>query len=218
MRSSTHTAELSLSCQCCTTLDQFQFPQSINVRIARPLAPRPISDRARGRHMRKVPVHSRYPASRNNYAVRLQARCAHTVMVLCTHNASLRPITGMRTGMATSLSCRVSAISAFCRPTIQTPSITNRLVAIVHTKPVISILVPKLVAVATSPMCKISAISAFCRLTTQTLSITNCLVAIVFTKPVIAILVSKLVAMATTLRHSISAVSLSDSLTPKTHP
>jgi len=80
-----------------TTLDQFQFPQSINVRIARPLAPRPISDRAR-RHVRKVPVHSRYPASHNNYAVRLQARCKHTVMVLCTHNASLRPITGMRTG------------------------------------------------------------------------------------------------------------------------
>ena len=38
--------------------------------------------------------------------------------------------------MATSLSCRISAISAFCRPTTHTPSITNRLVAIVHTKPV----------------------------------------------------------------------------------
>ena len=38
--------------------------------------------------------------------------------------------------MATSLRCRVSAISAFCRPTTQTPSITNCLVAIVRTKPV----------------------------------------------------------------------------------
>ena len=32
----------------------------------------------------------------------------------------------------------------------RTPSITNRLVAVVHTKPVIAILVPKLVAMATS--------------------------------------------------------------------
>jgi len=35
-------------------------------------------------------------------------------------------------------SCWVSAISAFCRPTTQTPSVTNRLVAIVHTKLVIA--------------------------------------------------------------------------------
>jgi len=34
--------------------------------------------------------------------------------------------------MAMSRSCRVSAVSAFCRPTTHTPSITNRLVAIVH--------------------------------------------------------------------------------------
>jgi len=52
--------------------------------------------------------------------------------------------------MATSLSFRVLAISAFCRPTTQTPCITNRLVAIVHAKPVIGILVPKLGAIATS--------------------------------------------------------------------
>jgi len=45
---------------------------------------------------------------------------------------------------------RQSAISAFCRPTTQTSSITNRLVAIGHTKPVIATLVPKLVAMATS--------------------------------------------------------------------
>ena len=51
--------------------------------------------------------------------------------------------------MATSLSCRVSAISAFCWPTTQTPSITNSVVAIIHTKLVIAILVPKLVAMAT---------------------------------------------------------------------
>jgi len=51
--------------------------------------------------------------------------------------------------MATSPMCKVSAICAFCRPTTQTPSITNCLVAIVHTKPVIAILVPKLVAMAT---------------------------------------------------------------------
>jgi len=50
--------------------------------------------------------------------------------------------------MATSLQCRVSAVSAFCRPTTQTPSITNCLVAVVHTKPVIAVLVPKLVAMA----------------------------------------------------------------------
>jgi len=52
--------------------------------------------------------------------------------------------------MATSPMCKVSAKSAFCQPTTQTPSITNFLVAIVLTKPVIAILVPKLVAMATS--------------------------------------------------------------------
>jgi len=36
------------------------------------------------------------------------------------------------------------AISAFSRLTTQTPSISNCLVAIVHTKPIIAILVPKM--------------------------------------------------------------------------
>ena len=40
--------------------------------------------------------------------------------------------------VATSLSCRVSGISAFCWLITQAPSITNSLVAIVHTKPVIA--------------------------------------------------------------------------------
>ena len=52
--------------------------------------------------------------------------------------------------MATSLSCRVSAISAFCQLTIETPSIINRLVDIVHTKPATAIFVRKLVAMAMS--------------------------------------------------------------------
>jgi len=52
--------------------------------------------------------------------------------------------------MATLVSCSVSAISAFCWPTTQTPSITDSLVAIVHTKPVRAILVPKLVPMATT--------------------------------------------------------------------
>jgi len=47
-----------------------------------------------------------------------------------------------------SRSCRVLAISAFRWPTTQIPSITNCLVTIIHTKPVIAILVPKLVAMA----------------------------------------------------------------------
>jgi len=46
-----------------------------------------------------------------------------------------------------SLSCR---LSAFFRPTTQTASIDNRLVAIVHTKPVIANCIPKLAAMATS--------------------------------------------------------------------
>jgi len=104
--------------------------------------------------------------------------------------------------MTTSLSCRVSATSAFCWPTTQTPSITNSLVTIIHKKPVIAILVPKLAAMAMSLRCKVSAISRFCRPTTQTPSITNCLVTIIHTKPVIAILVPKLVAMATSLSTS----------------
>jgi len=70
--------------------------------------------------------------------------------------------------MATSLSFRVSTISAFCRPTTQTPSITNRLVAIVHRKPVIAILVPKLVTMATSLRSLISAMSSSDRLIPKT--------------------------------------------------
>ena len=55
--------------------------------------------------------------------------------------------------MTTSLSCSLQVIGNICifsRPTTQTPSITNRLVAIAHTKPVIANCVPKLVAMATS--------------------------------------------------------------------
>jgi len=65
--------------------------------------------------------------------------------------------------MAASLSCRVSAISAFCQLTTQAPmnsSISNRLVAIFHTKLIIAILVPKLVAMATSLGPLISAMSS----------------------------------------------------------
>jgi len=50
--------------------------------------------------------------------------------------------------MAMLLRYEISAISAFCRPTTQTPSITNSLVAVVHTNPVIAILVPKLIDMA----------------------------------------------------------------------
>jgi len=62
--------------------------------------------------------------------------------------------------MATSLSCRVSATSAFCWPTTQTPSIINCLVAIIHTKPVTAILVPKLVGMAMTLRRSISAMSS----------------------------------------------------------
>jgi len=46
--------------------------------------------------------------------------------------------------MTTSLRCKVLAISAFCRPTTQIPSVTNCLVAIVPTKPVNSNFSPKI--------------------------------------------------------------------------
>jgi len=62
--------------------------------------------------------------------------------------------------IATSLSCRVLAISAFCWSTTQTPSITNSLVAIDHAKPVTAILVPKLVAMATTLRHSISSMSS----------------------------------------------------------
>jgi len=76
--------------------------------------------------------------------------------------ANVHPIYGKTKTVATamSLSCTVSAISAFCWPTTQTPSITNCLVAIIHTKPVIAILVPKLVAMATTHRHSISAMSS----------------------------------------------------------
>ena len=52
--------------------------------------------------------------------------------------------------MKTSLSCRVLAVYAFYWPTTQSPFITISLVAVVHTKPVIAILVQKMVVMATS--------------------------------------------------------------------
>jgi len=59
---------------------------------------------------------------------------------------------------AMSLRCKVPAISAFCWPITQPPpNITNCLVAIVLTKPVIAILVPKLVAMAMTLRYSISA-------------------------------------------------------------
>ena len=53
--------------------------------------------------------------------------------------------------MATSLRCRVSAISAFCQPTTQSP-LHNQLPSRYrsHKNQLIAILVPKLVAMATS--------------------------------------------------------------------
>ena len=62
--------------------------------------------------------------------------------------------------MAMSLSCRVSAISAICRLTTQTPSRTNCPVIIILTKPVIAILVPKLVVMAMTLRYSISAMSS----------------------------------------------------------
>jgi len=70
--------------------------------------------------------------------------------------------------MATSPMCKVSAISAFCRPTTQTPSITNCLVAIVLTKPVIAILVSKLVTMAMTLRHSISTIFSSDSLTPKT--------------------------------------------------
>ena len=72
--------------------------------------------------------------------------------------------------MSTSLSCRVSAIglSAFCSTTTKTPSISNSIVAIVHTKPVIAILVPKMVAMATNLRHSILAMSSSDSLTPKT--------------------------------------------------
>ena len=70
--------------------------------------------------------------------------------------------------IATSLSCSVSAIYAFGRPTTQTPSITNCIVAIVHTNPVIAILVPKLVAMAKSLRFSISTMSSLDSLSPKT--------------------------------------------------
>jgi len=62
--------------------------------------------------------------------------------------------------MATSFRCRVSAISAFCQPTTETPSIMDCLVANVHTKPVIAISVLKFVAMAMTLRHSISAMSS----------------------------------------------------------
>ena len=73
--------------------------------------------------------------------------------------------------MATSLSCSILALSAFnnfCWPTTETPSITNSLAAIVHTKLVIAILVLKLVVMAITLRHSISAMSSLDSLTPKT--------------------------------------------------
>jgi len=62
--------------------------------------------------------------------------------------------------MATSLSCRVSAICILLAGHSPSPSITNSLVVIVHTKPAIAILVLKLVAMVTSLRTSKSAMSS----------------------------------------------------------
>jgi len=70
--------------------------------------------------------------------------------------------------MATSPMCKVSAISAFCWPTTQTPFLAKCLDAIVLTKPVIAILIPKLVAMATTVRHSISTIFSSDSLTLNT--------------------------------------------------
>jgi len=70
--------------------------------------------------------------------------CIRQVAPMCSPNTEIQKMAAM----AMSRSCRVLAISAFRRPTTQFPSTTNCLVTIIHTKPVIAILVPKLVAMA----------------------------------------------------------------------
>jgi len=70
--------------------------------------------------------------------------------------------------MATYFMCKVSAITAFCQPTTQTPFITNCLDAIVLTKPVIAILVSKLVAIATTLRHSMSIIFSLDSLTPKT--------------------------------------------------
>ena len=66
--------------------------------------------------------------------------------------------------MATSLSCRVSTISAFCRLATR----TNHLVVICHKKPFIATIVPKLVSVATSLRSSISTMSSLDSFTPKT--------------------------------------------------
>jgi len=90
-------------------------------------------------------------------------RNAHVVVSRQNHFAA--NIVPKLVSMATSISCRASATSAFCRSTTQTPSITNRLVTVVHTKPVIAISVPKSVAMATYLKPFISAMSSLDSLT-----------------------------------------------------
>jgi len=100
-----------------------------------------------------MPVNNRTSGQRNLISGRIVAALRrfsrnHQVAPTCTSYTESQKLVAM----ATSLSCRVSAIglSAFCWPTTQIPSITNSPVAIVRTKQVITILVPKLVAMATS--------------------------------------------------------------------
>jgi len=62
--------------------------------------------------------------------------------------------------MATSLSCTISQISAFCCPTTQILSTTNSFITVIHTNPVIAILVPKSVGMAMSLKTSKSAMSS----------------------------------------------------------
>jgi len=81
----------------------------------------------------------------NYFDIKPHRRRTWTVQSYSPGGANVHPIYRKTkiVATATSLSCRVSTISAFCwSTTSQTHSITNCLVVIVHTKPVIAILVP----------------------------------------------------------------------------
>jgi len=104
------------------------------------------------------PCYCRSPAGRKQVAKVIWHKAASpphsdgSVVYAGGANCRLYPIyrTTKMVAMATSLRCSVSAISTFCWPTTQTPSTTNSLVVVVHTKPVIAILVPQLFAMAMS--------------------------------------------------------------------
>ena len=118
----------------------------------------PAKQRNAARRCATLRSAARRCAAPRDAAPRCVARCR------AAHRCA--PLRSTARSVNAALGCR-QYLHSVGRP-LKPPSITNRLLAIVHTKPIIALLAPKLVAMATSLRPSISAMSSLDSLTPKT--------------------------------------------------